>query len=161
MPEQKQDAAVHLFALHRHAEDLGERLLAGDVAVAGLAPLPPQAFDAPVEIIVARIRPQGVALAHHIALVGQDNGLQDVAVALQVARPGPDHVPAEPVGGLGALVDGGPVGIDAAVPGGVVVAQGVIALPPGLPLVGPLGGHGGDHIVKKAHPHHLPSKKAT
>ena len=161
VPEQEQDAAVHLFALHRHAEDLGEGLFAGDVAVAGLAPLPPQVFDAPVEIIVARIRPQGIALAHHIALVGQDDGLQDVAVALQIARPGPDHVPAEPVGGLGALVDGGPVGVDAAVPGGIVVAQGVIALPPGLPLVGPLRGHGGDHIVEKAHPHHLPSKKAT
>ena len=158
---QDDHAAVHLFPLHHHPQNFIERLFPGHVAVAGLAPAFPRGFNPLVQAVVPSHGPQGVTLSHHVTLVGVEDGLGNIAVALQVPRPCPHHVPAVPVRGFRALIVDAPPGIDPAKTCGVIPSQAVQPLPPQFPLVGPARGHGGDHIVKPAHADHLPSKNAT
>ena len=158
---QDDHAAVHLFPLHHHSQNFIERLFPGHVAVAGFAPAFPRLFDPLVQFVAASHGPQGVALAHHVALVGVNNRLGYIAVSLQVPRPCPHHVPAVTVRNFCTFIHGPPPGIYPAMPCGVIASQFIQPLPPHFPLVGPARGHGGDHIIKPAHADHLPSKNAT
>ena len=107
----EQQAAVHLFAVYRHTQHLVETLFAGHVAVSGLAPLAPCLFQFFVQFVVAGFRLEGVALAHHVALVGVEDRLGNIAVALQIAGAGAYHVTAETIRNFRAFVVNPPPGI--------------------------------------------------
>ena len=140
---QDQDPAIHKAAADDELQHLGEGEQPPDVAVLGAGPPFPQLLHLGVKRFVLRpIGPEGfglqlVAGAHHVADHGVDEAAHHIAVALQIPGPGPDDVPAAPVGGLGPGGNGGPaVGGPAGFGGAVKLAQ---RLPGELPPQGPPG----------------------
>ena len=133
----------------------------GHVAVAGLAPAFPRFFDLFVQGFVPGLCPQGVALAHHVALKRVEDRLGNIAISLQVAGAGADHVTGHSVRVLRAVVVDPPAGIQAPITGGVVASGRLQCLAPHFALIGFLGRYHAYDLVNGSHADHLPSKNAT
>ena len=106
----EQDPAVHLLSCCCHAHDLVERLGRGYVAVFFAAPLFPQFPQLIVQQFAFCFRLEFVPLSEYISPESADHRLAYVAVSLQVAGAGADHIPTVTVRQLRALVENSPPG---------------------------------------------------
>ena len=121
-------AAVHQLAPHYLRAHLVERQRALRVAVARTPPALEQRAQPRVQFRVAGVGLQLQPPAHHAAQVRLYHRIEQVAVALQIARPCAQQVAVRAVGHVGRRIRYAPAGVQPVGPRRVVVAHTVQAV---------------------------------